>query len=303
MLKTAHYRLSSVVIGEQCVLADAISTVQENYPARGFPVFEFKPSIDCIVARHEAIGHLQFLHLVTFERGAGAAVIEVIQNAAVDEQPAPDEKEFIQSQLFLLCEGADIIWCSHNNVLRDSSVGHLVNKLIERFFGSQNPPQFQLEAHVDEDQFRNLMRDGIEEIDLAVGGYRETLEYLLQDGRIERAGLLSVLQSIMPQNLTAEDRIAAERISPRLTLRPGRDWDDFHVKEVMVGMAENVLEEMDDGFSIITKNGLRITSSMMRVRQSFNVDGNRRVIDVGQVRAALIQAHNDFRTMGIIEGH
>jgi hypothetical protein len=51
----------------------------------------------------------------------------------------------------------------------------------------------------------------------------------------------------------------------------------------------------------VTKSGVRITREAVRVRDDFRVDGNRRVIDSVQVRAALSTAFNHFDELGIFE--
>lgn len=304
MRKTAHYRRADHVVGEECTLQQALGHCQDHYPndADAFPVFGFKNGVDCYVARHSQIDGRDFIHLVTFERGAGAAVIETLQRAGVNEEPAPEAKQFIQSQVFMLCSHNDIIWTSHNQPLRDSAISVLINQLIDTFGGFNQAPSYMLLATLDENRLRALMREGIEEIDLNVGGYRETLEYLINNGQIERAGIFSVLRSLGTNDVSQEEREAAEKINARLTLKPGRNWENLHVKELLSHMASDVLEaDLDDGFAIVTKSGLRITRDTVRVKDDFNVDGNRRVVDPVQIKTGLDAAFAEFRRMGVLE--
>ena len=299
--KTAHYRRAAHAVGESMFLQSALNSCQDNYQSVGFPVFELKPDVDCVVASHKVKSGRDFLHLVTFERGAGAAVIQTLQSAEVDEAPAPQSKEFIQSQLFLLCSGDNLLWTTHNNSLRDRAVGVMVNRLIEVFGDFEDNPMYVLEANLDEKMFKNLMTQGIQEIDLAVGGYKDTLDYLTNDGSIENAGIISVLKNALSPDLSQEEKEAATKIAARVVLRPGRDWNDMHVKELLADMASNVLDEMDDGFVIVTKNGLRVTHDSMRVKDDFNVNGNRRVVDVKQVHDELQASFGSLESMGVFE--
>ncbi|MBL4907383.1 MAG: hypothetical protein JKX94_08025 [Sneathiella sp.] len=301
MKKAAHYRRAVQINGEISTIQAVINQCQDQYPDDAYPNFQFKNGTDCIVAKHASTRGRDFVHLVTYERGAGAAVIETLQNPTVDEQPAPEQKEFIQSQMFLICSGNNLIWTVHNSPVRDSGINMLINRLIDSFGDYEEPPEFLLEATLDEARFRELMRDGIEEIDLAVGGYRETLEYALNNGRIERAGIFSVIASLGTRDRTEEEIEASENIMTRLTLRPGRNWDNINIKNILADISTDILGDHDDGFSIITKNGLRITKDAMRVKDDFFVDGNRRVVDIGQIENALHAAYDQFNEMGVLE--
>ena len=299
--KTAHYRRASQTVGEGVTLQNALNLCGDQYPAEAYPVFSFKDGVDAIVASHERDQHgREYLHLVTFEEGAGAAVIQTIRRAGVAEEPAPREKQFIQSQVYLLCRGDDAVFTTHNSPVRDSSVSVLLNKLLETF--CPDDAAYLLTATLDERRYREMMRDGIEEIDLDVGGYRSTLEYLSNQGQIPNAGLVSMLQSLISDDATPEELEASESIMGRLTLKPGKAWDQPQVRELMLEMAEEVLDDgHDEGFAIVTKSGVRITRDSVRVRDDFRVDGNRRVIDSVQVRAALSAAFNHFDELGIFE--
>lgn len=288
--------------GNATTLQRALDLCRDEYPARAYPTYHFKNGVDAIVATHEARNGLDFLHIVTFEEGAGAAVIETIERTGVNEEPAPRAKQYIQSQFYLLCRGDDVVFTSHNAPLRDSAASVLLNQLIDSFSEDEPAASFILTATLDEDRFRDLMNDGIQEIDLDVGAYRSTLEYLGNRGQIEDGGLFSVLKSFVTNDVTDEEREAAEKIMARLTLRPGRDWDDMHVKELLAEMATDLVDDgLDNGFAIVTKSGLRITRDSVRVRDDFHVDGNRRVVDVIQVRSALSEAFEQFQEMGVLD--
>ncbi|WP_304951454.1 hypothetical protein [Sulfitobacter sp.] len=299
--KTAHYRRASQTIGEGDTLQHSLDVCKDGYPAAAYPAFPFKNGVDAIVASHERdrFGR-DYLHLVTFEEGAGAAVIQTIRRAGVAEEPAPHEKQFIQSQVYIVCRGNDVVYTTHNSPVRDSSVSVLLNKLLGAF--GPGELAYLLTATLDERRYRAMMQDGIEEIDLDVGGYRSTLEYLSGQGQLPDAGLFSMLKSLVSDDATPAELQAAESIMGRLTLRPGRAWGQPQVRELMLEMAEEVLDDgHDEGFAIVTKSGVRITRDSVRVRDDFRVDGNRRVIDTVQVRTALTEAFDHFDEIGIFE--
>ncbi|WP_173485857.1 MULTISPECIES: hypothetical protein [unclassified Aliiroseovarius] len=229
-------------------------------------------------------------------------MVETLANVRVGEEPAPEQKEFIRSQLFLICSGDDIIFSTHNAPLRDSRANVLVNNLIQRFSGNDDDPVYLLEAALDEDKYRQIMDQGIGEIDLGLSGFQQTLEHALNGGAIEQTGLMGVIASLWQRDLTDEDREAATKVAGRFVLRPGFDWKDVHVKRMMTDMAMNLLEEgIDDGFAIVTKNGLRVTQNSVRLKDDFKVDGNRQVVSSSQMFDGLHSAMDQFQHLGVLD--
>lgn len=303
MRKTAHYRRVEYVEGQEIEIGEALDLCRDQYPSgeNQFPVFGIDDDASCVVAAHRRRRDRQFLHLVIFEAGAGAAVIELLRRINVGETPAPEEREFIQSQIFLLCSHDNVLWVCHNATVRDGRVNGVINDLIDGFSGLDEPPRYLLQAVVNEERVREIMQNGIEEIDLGVNSFRETLEFLNNRGRVPGAGLVSVLGSLMTEEMTDEDLLAAEKVSARISLKPGRSWNNPYVKEFLGEVASEIMDECDEGFAIVTKNGFRVTRESIRAKHSFLVDGNKRVLDVGQVEEGLNQALDNFTAMGMLE--
>ncbi|CAD0185805.1 hypothetical protein RUESEDTHA_02705 [Ruegeria sp. THAF57] len=301
MRKTGHYRRAAHVRGEQLTLEQSFDLCSDGYPNVGHPIFQYADGLDCVVASHARRHGRQEIHLAVFEAGAGAAVVETLAQVRVDEEPAPAQKEFIRSQVFLICSGEDIIFSTHNAPLRDSRVNLLINNLIRTFSGVDETPVYLLEAALDEAQYREIMDQGIGEIDLGMSGFKQTLEHAINGGAIEQTGIMGVVASLWQRDLTAADREAATKIAGRFVLRSGKDWKDAHVKRVMTDMAMELLDGgSDDGFAIVTKNGLRITQDSVRLKDDFSVDGNRQVVSRHQMFAGLHSAIDRFEELGVI---
>ncbi|WP_424942753.1 hypothetical protein [Aliiroseovarius crassostreae] len=76
-------------------------------------IFELPSGDCCVVARSPAHAGRQFVHFVTFERGAQAAIIPALAGANQfdpDQVDAPAGAEFINSQLFILVQNNDALW-------------------------------------------------------------------------------------------------------------------------------------------------------------------------------------------------
>jgi hypothetical protein len=300
--KTTQYRLASQFLGTQAVLQAAIDACKANYPMGVLPTFAFKEGYDCVVAKHvvQAAG-ASFLHLVTYEQGAGSAVVALLATADVGEQPAPNDKEYIQSQLFLLCSENHVLWTSHNAPVRDSGAALLVNKLIGAFGKFPEDPYYSLDAVLDDSKLEGLIKDGIERIELKAGTFRETLEYVQQGGHLKSPTFISILASAVGLETKEVSLNAADNIGVQVALVPGTKWKFAEVKRVMSDVAKTVVDEYDSGFVIVTKSNLRITQDSITIKDKFNASGNKQIIDVKQVESALRDALAKFREIGVIE--
>jgi hypothetical protein len=302
--KPAHLRKALHVLGTDVSIQQAVAKCRDNYPSDGtFPYIDFIEGTECIVAKHETHDTREFLHLVTFERGAGAAVIETLRDIRIDEEPAPQDSEFIQSQVFLICSDGNVIFSTHNSPIHDTRIGTLLNNLINAFSEYDEPPSYVLKATLDEECYRQLMDQGIGEIDLNVVGYKQTLDYLLSNGQIQNAGFFSLLSSLVSEDISPEEKEAATKIAGRIILKPGHDWKDVHVKSLLTNMAKDLLDndDLEDGFAIVTKNGLRITQDSVRIKETIRVEGNRRIVSVPQMFEGLNNACDQFEEMDVMD--
>lgn len=236
-----------------------------------FPVFQFRAGEQCLIARHDQnVMGRTFLHLVCYEEGAGAAVVETMQSASVSEVLPPSSREYIRLQMFLICSDDHLIFVGHNSVARDRTVQTALNSMIESFAGYSEAPAFHLEARLNDQKFNHILQNGIEEIDLNAGGFRQSMEYLRDQGQIKSGGIVGFLQSIVPE---AGGDEAADDVVLRMKLKPrARRWDKPAVKALLGEIASNVIKEDDDedpseGFAIVTKSGLTITHDELRVRE------------------------------------
>lgn len=300
--KSIQYRQASQVLGTKAVFQTAVDACKANYTAGTLPVFPFKDGYDCVVARHVPLQKgASFIHLVTYEQGAGSAVVAFLENAEIGEQPAPNQKEYIHSQLFLLCSGDSVLWTSHNSAVRDSGAAVMVNALIKAFGKFPEAPYYALNAVLDEGKLADLIKAGIERIELKGGTFRETLEYVQQDGHLEIPSILGILSSAIGLKKKQASLNAAEKIGVQISLVPGKKWQLADVKQMMGDVAQKVVDEYDEGFVIVTKTNLRITQDSITIKDKFNADGNKQIITVKQVESGLRDALSRFREKGLIE--
>ena len=312
--KVAHFRLAMETPETGTTLQQSLKQCKDGYLDDPYPQYNLRDNIDVVVARHELSRHGCFLHLVTFEARAGAAVISMLKQpesdqepASIDEAPAPEAKEFILSQLYLLCRGDDVIYISHNGPLRDSAVSLLLTRLIKKFSGRDPKPSYLLLAPPSKKRLQELIREGIRSIDLKIGNYRSTLEHTSTDGELINPTLREHIMSYFTDDPSEDGRTAAANIKTNVILRPGRQWDNAKVKMVLEKIVaefgdNDEWERLDEGFAIVTRSGMRITHDSLRVKHEFEIEGNNRIIfnPLG-VQDSLVNAFIELTEMGVID--
>lgn len=301
MRKSAHYRRAVWFNDGNFDLQSALNVALDEW--NGTDVFRIFDDTDCMIARRFDVNRRLFISLIAFERGAGAAVIPAVRADAdidTDEANAPDGMEYVQAQLLCLVSGDDLLWTTHNSSIRETTVRHYLLKLLEAFHPDEEAANFALRAELDVEQLNRAFDDGIEEIDLNLGGFRATMEEALGFGPREQHGLLSHLKSLVSDHPTPEDLDAASDIGLRVAFKPGKRWRRENVKELMSEMGQNLYQqraEYEDGFAIVTKSGLRLTHEKLTVHRPFAVEGNKRTVNPFQVRDRL----DEIMTM-LLEG-
>lgn len=300
MQKKVHFRRVDQVAGQPVELMEALATAMENYPENAFPTFEIFAGSNCLISKHEVYNDAHVLHLVVYEAGAGAAVIDLLNNAEVGEEPAPDQKEYIISQLFLICSGDGVLWITHNDAMRESRISVTLTQLFSAFCEYDEPPKYMLIAQLNDDVAMEILSEGIEEIDLKAGALSESIEYLNNGGELPQVGIGALFQHFMrPDNAVAN---GAEDVLVGVSIKPGRDWKKPEVKELLASASRSILDDDDEeGFAIVTKSGLRFTKDKIRLSESVKLNNcSRRVLDYHEVRQHLDRTLRQFREMGIV---
>lgn len=308
MKKSGHYRRAYWLGDLDKNFGGIIEQCLDSYGANAIPRFEISAGQECIIARRTLRNNRRYLHFVSFEAGAPAAVINTAvqgQAAEIDaaEQGLEAGQEFIQHQLFCIVENNDLVWTTHNSPLRESSIQLLFSRLIESagLGGNTGNTQFGFQVVLDEEKIQELFDNGIAEIDLGVGALRPTLERIANGGRLPQDGFLGAIATLFQQAPTAEQIEAAQFVEGKLVLRTGRDWEKPAVIDLMSSMSNAVRADYDDEFAIITKSGFRLTRDKVSLQRVFEVQGNKRVVSSLEVDRALREMFADLEADGVLD--
>ncbi len=289
--KTAHYRFANIIYDDTSIppikrgstLEQHLQQCKTQYHNDPFPTFQFFDQSECLIASHETVNNKTQIHLIVYEQGASAAVVATLSGSSkveINQAPPPNDREYIEAQVFILCKGNHVLWVSHNKPLRAGTIQALLKQLLETYLGSQTFPQILLIAIADPDNFKELLTDGISSIDLDLEGHREAFEYVQQNGKVEGAGFITHLSSLFKSDTNPSD--AMDKMKTRISFRPGKLWSvqsiRTHLENIAIKAMENVNEVEE--VTIVTKTGIRIKTSTLMVRESINVIGDKRLLDI-----------------------
>lgn len=304
MQKVAHYR--RVVWFNQG--GESLSSILNNclsgLPTDDLPKFSIDQSgftFDCLVARRSVSADYVYLHIVLYEQGGTAAAIETAKAArALDALPVapPDGADFIHAQLFCAIKGDHLVWFGHNNTLRANRVRLALASLIDEHNDGDGVTEFDVQAQLDPSAFKAAFDQGIQEIDLGVGGFKAGLEELIGE---EKSWFKGQFESLVAKQPSATEIEAAANLRAKLVLTAGRNWDRPSMKELLSKMAGGVLDDAEDEFVIVTKSGLRLTKEKMAVSRPVDVTGTKQILSSIDAGTKLAEVMNYLSEAGLLE--
>ena len=305
ILKKAHFRRAKETLGRGKTLEDMLVHCTRQFPKSEIITYSTGDTSDALVNNHKRLKEGLFLHIATFEKNAGTPVIQMHKQLQIGELAAPIENEYIHSQLFLLCRHNDLLYVHHNKPLRENGVAVLINHLIGTFYNANIIANYKLVAPTRKQILKELLSDGIQEIDLRVGDYKQKFESAKGEAIMMNPIIKAIMSSFGTDEITGDDVKSIQNVMVNLKLRPGRRWKSPNVKLLMEKMVDKHTdkdkEELEEGIVIVTKKGTRITREKLLMTQEFEVDGNDRIIPYEKVRESLLDAFKELKKMKLLE--
>lgn len=309
--KTAHYRFADIDYGEteniaiqrSWSLEEHFNRCKQHYPNNSFPTFKFIEQSDCLIASHETVNNKTRIHLIVYEQGAGAAVVATLQNSnsvEINQTPPPNDREFIEAQLFIFCEGNHVLWVSHNQPLRVGGIKKLIKQMLEAYLNQPMIPNILLLAVADTSKFADLLTDGVSSIEMDFFGYLEAYEYAKQNGQVDGAGFISSLMGVIQSDEESSD--AMERMKTKVILKPGRIWSFPSIKTHLESVATRAMNNVDEDteVTIVTKTGIRIKSSSLVVQENISVSGDKRLLNIEDTFSNLEAVYTNLHSRNLL---
>ncbi len=242
--------------------------------------------------KFEALDNGVLIHAVVYEAGMPASIINNETgdvDAEVTTHDSPNNKDYLQKEVFAYISGNDVVICTHNT--RESTFLAYCKFMLSKVDAIEAAENLMIEKIGDINKLALIRKEGIKKINLNVSLYKASRDYIeSQQGgahvnKVKKllAGIgndIAMLFSADDDHNVAEDENLNISLSMSFDGKEARSnlaVPEFGEtgKSTLLKTAENVLdaEENDffDGFEIVTSKDKSIKYNSIKVQGKYRV--------------------------------
>lgn len=207
-------------------------------------------------------GNAFFLHIAAYTPGEEATVVPKLQGVPsgdIATTPPPDRCEFMDGDITALVHKNHIILCS-SNLHEKNAETYMVNIVLNAQI-NDTAGKFTLSKVAQTSKIDLIRRQGVKSVSLDANLYNATLQHVDRRTVSKRIGanLGEILSSVFGKDQESLDLDFAENLSVKVILTfDQRKKSAALTGERLEAVAEGMLDEVDEGFSITTKGGEKI---------------------------------------------
>jgi hypothetical protein len=258
-----------------------------------------------------------FLQIASYVPGEATSTIgknKRGRRASIDAQAAPDGKDFMNGDIFVLVKDNHVILCA-SGVREPTATAYFFNVLVkakEKMAGS-----LSLEKVAKMSKLQMIKREGVKEIQIGASLYEASRIELNKDtSKIDslRARFADQVRRIFEEDPDFKEIKESENLNISLSIKfdgaEGRKvHKDPHFGDVgrlrLQKTSEAFIREAnqngdDEGFTIVTRNNNRITESEIRVSSSFQVDVLGKSLNFRDAWEKLVTYYEELKNDGVL---
>ena len=220
-----------------------------------------------------------WLHITMHTPDEDTSIVQRNADTVTSEIEAlspPDGYDYVDGSAMLRITDDNIIICC--NIIRESTVSNYLREVIAMCNQPRRFCMFDILAVADYNTTDLLHREGVKTVTLSKSLYNETIENIRathQTASIVDRALLGLANFFSLEN-TPEQLREVENLQARVSFTyDGRANGDLTAAQLQ-RFAEEVVENEDNEFEIVTRKDTKITPTALSVRKfvSFNGEGN-----------------------------
>jgi hypothetical protein len=230
-----------------------------------------------------------YLQIASYVPGEATSIIDKSKRAkqsSVTAQVAPDGKDYLDGEVFVYIKDNHVILCPSGvrETVVDTYIWHILRAVEKKDIAKS----FELDKVAKTDKLRMIKDEGVKEIDLNTSLYEASLIHMDKNkpkvGGWKKA-IANQLSAVFSKDNDLKDITEKENLNIKVTIKfdgmeaRSNSKDPEFVKagkKRLERTAEQVIAEFDDehenGFTIVTGAGNRITSEEIRVSDSFRIE-------------------------------
>lgn len=241
------------------------------------------------------------LHLVRYTPGQGAATLNPDPEGREDDggaQQPPKGREFKAGECFVLVKDANVLFCA-NGLTAAAFRVYAQQMFIACALDEQVVP-FELKPAADLNRLSIIRERGVSSIQLGSVAFEASRKLLPSDASLGRSLLKSVsdqVSALIARDDTVSEQRALEDLIVNVQLKlQGNSQADIEaqrsIDEIAVKMVQ---EDQDEGFTIITRDGNRLTDLSVKLHKKIKVSSRGEFIDYGEVWIEMADYYQTLR--------
>lgn len=259
-----------------------------------------------------------YLQIASYVPGEATSIIDKSKGAkqsSVTAQAAPDGKDYLDGEVFVYIKDNHVILCPSG--VRETVVETYIWHILRAVEKKDIAKSFELDKVAKTDKLRMIKDEGVKEIDLNTSLYEASLIHMDQNnpkvGGWKKA-MANQLSAVFSKDKDLKDITEKENLNVKITIRfdgteARRNSKDPEFgkagKKRLERTAEQVIAEFDDehenGFTIVTGAGNRITSDEIRVSDSFRIETLGKSLSKSATWAKLKEYHDRLDADGVFK--
>lgn len=258
-----------------------------------------------------------FIQIASYTPGQETSTIENSREAPesnVTPQEAPDGKDFLDGEVFALVKDNHVIFCPSG--ARESTADYYFKEMINKSDHVDITHTLELDKIAKASKVSMLEKEGVKGIELDCSLYEASLMHIKEKEK-DVSGIMSKiageLKSIFDNDPTLKEIEEKENLNIKLSvtydgreaLRNYKDTD-FGVrgKERLKKTSSKLLRDIDednDGFTIITGRGNKITASEIRIAETKKIKTLGKSICKVDARVQMHAYYEELKNTGVLQ--
>lgn len=264
-------------------LADCHSTSSRTFSYGDFSVQGIKVHEDLVTLRDGTRKSVLLMQLVKYEPDGKANTVfkpsAVEEESDVDIENPPDEKDWIDGDIFVLVSDNHLLTCASN--VRDTSTSKFIISLLRR---DENPISelINFDRVGAADKLQLIAREGVKSIELNAGLYETTLDWFESDVKAKLMRKISdAITDCFADDDELKDIAANENINARVVLNFDKRKKGGELgMERMQQLGENLVrDEENTEYVIVTGENKRITLEEIQLKKNIHVSKHGKTVD------------------------
>jgi len=230
-----------------------------------------------------------FFHIASYVPGEPTSTIDkdrTAQRATITVEPAPDGKDFLDGDIFVLVKDNHVIICPSR--ARENVARNYFSSVLLKFDKKNEASSLELCKVANSNKLNMLEKEGVKEIILDTSLYEASLMQLNKKHEkvsTIKAVIAQQLMRIFAQDPTLSNISEIENLNISLSIKfDGQEGKKKHASPIfgdsgrkrLLKTSEKIIaeyeEDREDGFTIVTGSGNTITADQVRISDNSNIE-------------------------------